>query len=386
MLLIIIYLSFISIGFPNSLLGAAWPSMFEGLAVPDAYLGIVSLVVMAFTVVTCTYSGKLFKRFDAGVLTAVSISFIAISLIGFGVSAAFPLLCVWAVPLGLGIGVIDAGLNNYVAAFFKAKHMNWLHCFWGLGAALAPIVLSLGITRYDSWRSAYFIIGGALLGLALVLFSTLRLWKRAEEPEQAEEPGKTKFGELFRLRGAMLSLAAFFCYCSMEAAVGLWGSSYLVIAKNIASETAAQWLSVYFLGITAGRLLSGFLTMKLNSRQMVRLGYMLFAGGVAMLFLPLGNVSFWGGFALMGLGCAPIFPNLIQSTPEYFGRAHSQSVIGLQVASAYIGSTVMPPLFGVVATRVGYDLLPVFLGVLLIGMTVMIEVFYKRGGTHQAGI
>jgi len=379
LILIIVYLVVVGVGLSAPLLGAAWPSMFAGLGVPESYLGIISVVMTSASVVAGIYGGRLLKRFETGRVVAVSILLTAAAILGFALSGRFIFLCIFAVPLGLGFSMADVAANNYTALHFKAKHMNWLHCFWGVGAATGPLLLSYGIKRYDSWRSGYFIIGGILFLIVLVLLLALPQWKKAAGTNtQEESKRKIPFRELFKLRGITLSLAAFFCYCSIESAVGLWGSSYLVFVKNISAESAAQCISLYFWGITLGRLLSGFLTMKLGNRQMVRLGYAVIAAGIAMTALPLGDSSYLTGFIMMGLGCAPNFPCLIHDTPTYFGKEYSPSVIGLQMACSGVGATVMPPLFGVIAGHAGYTSFPLFLGVILVGMIIAAEMLKRK--------
>jgi fucose permease len=379
LLLIIIYLAFIGIGLPNSLLGAAWPSMYESMGVPDSYLGITAMIIVGGTVIASAYSGKLRRHFRTGKIISVCTLMIAAALIGFAFSNAFILLCVFAVPLGLGLGLIDAVLNDYVAVHFKAKHLNWLHCFWGVGATAGPIILSYGMIRSGSWRWGYFAIGGIQLALVLILILALPLWKIISEgKEETETSQKLKFRMLFRLKGIKLSLASFFCYCSMEASIGVWGSSYLVMVKNVSAGLAAQWISLYFLGITLGRLFSGFLTIKLSNRQLIRLGYVIVSLGIFMALLPFGSTMYPVRFFLLGIGCAPIFPSFMHDTPTNFGKEYSQSVIGLQMAGGFLGAAVTPALFGVVTTHIGYGFFFPFLFILLMGFTITVEMLNKK--------
>ncbi|MDR2716899.1 MAG: MFS transporter, partial [Treponema sp.] len=334
-LLIIIYLSFISLGLPDSLLGSAWPSMYGGLNVPLHYAGYVSMIIAGGTVISSIFSGRIIRRLGTGMVTALSVLMTAAALLGFSFSSAFTLLCLWAVPLGLGAGSVDAALNNYVALHYKAKHMSWLHCFWGVGASMGPIIMSFFLIHKDSWNMGYRAIGLLQCCLVAILFITISLWgknKSQNNSEKNETSQGIQFKELFHTAGVKQILIAFFCYCSLESTTGLWGSSFLVMEKNISPETAARWISLYYIGITFGRFISGFLTLKLTNRQMVRLGQALIAGGIIALLLPVGRILLLPGFFIIGLGCAPIYPSLLHDTPGNFGSEKSQAIMGIQMA------------------------------------------------------
>jgi len=366
--LVIIYFSFISLGLPDSVLGAAWPSMYKGLNVPLHYAGYISMIITSGTVISSIFSEKIIRRLGTGVVAAISVLMTAISLFGFSFSSTFVPLCIWATPLGLGAGSIDTALNNYVALHYKAKHMNWLHCFWGVGASMGPIIMSFFLMNKSSWNSGYSAIGIIQCCLAVILFSTTSLWgknKSQNSDEKSEHRQGIKFRELFRIAGVKQILIAFFAISSIEATVGLWGTSFLIIEKNIFPEVAAQWISLYYIGVTFGRFISGFLTMKLNNRQMIRLGQGLIACGIIALILPTGGTLLLPIFFIIGLGCAPIFPSLLHETPRNFGIDKSQAVMGMQMASAYIGATFMPPLFGQVASYAGFSIFPLFIGAML---------------------
>jgi fucose permease len=380
-LLIIIYLSFISLGLPDSLLGSAWPSMYGGLNVPLHYAGYISMIIAGGTVISSIFSEKIIRRLGTGIVTALSVLMTAVALLGFSFSTAFVLLCLWAVPLGLGAGSVDAALNNYVALHYKAKHMSWLHCFWGFGASTGPIIMSFFLINKNSWNSGYRTIGLLQCCLVAILFITISLWgkNKSQNNNVKNESSKgIKFKELFHIAGVKQILVAFFCYCSLETTTGLWGSSFLVMGKNISPEMAARWISLFFIGITSGRFISGFLTMKLNNRQMVRLGQGLIACGIAALMLPIDRVLLLPGFFIIGLGCAPIYPSLLHETPRNFGSEKSQAIMGIQMASAYIGSTFMPPLFGRIASYLSFKIFPLFIGGILILNIIMVELLNKR--------
>lgn len=381
LLLIIIYLSFISLGLPDSLLGSAWPSMYGNLDVPISYAGILSMIVAGGTIFSSFFSGKVLRRLGTGKVTAISVLMTAGALFGFSISSNFIILCLWAVPLGLGGGSVDAALNNFIALHYQAKHMSWMHCFWGIGATTGPVILSFYLQNGRSWNLGYRTISIIQFSLFTILIFALPLWNKVRNGSgQSEEKQKSdlKLSEVMKLPGAKSALAACFCYCALELTAGLWGSSYLVIVKGISKETAARWIALFYFGITFGRLLSGFLTMKFNSRQMVRLGQLVLTCGVILLFLPFGNLVLLGGFFLIGLGCAPIFPNLLHETPVNFGSENSQSIMGIQMASAYIGATFMPPLFGLIASQISYNLLPIYLGIFLVIMIFMVESLNKK--------
>jgi fucose permease len=386
-LLIIIYISFISLGLPDSLLGSAWPSMYGGLNAPLHYAGYISMIIAGGTVISSFFSAKVIRRLGTGIVTALSVLMTAAALLGFSFSSAFVLLCLWAVPLGLGAGSVDAALNNYVALHYKAKHMSWLHCFWGVGASMGPIIMSFFLINKNSWNWGYRAIGLLQCCLVAILFISISLWGKNKSETTIEKNESTqgiKFKELLHTAGVKQILAAFFCYCSLETTTGLWGSSFLVMEKNISPQIAAQWISLYYIGITFGRFISGFLTMKLNNRQMVRLGQGLIACGIIALMLPIGKVLLLPGFFIIGLGCAPIYPSLLHETPGNFGSEKSQAIMGIQMASAYIGTTFMPPLFGQITLFLGFTIFPLFIGGILILNIIMVELLNKKVDENRA--
>jgi fucose permease len=376
--LVIIYISFISLGLPDSLLGSAWPSMYDSLNVPLYYAGFISMIIAGGTVISSVLSERIIRRFGTGIVTAVSVLMTAAALIGFSVSHSFPALCLCAVPLGLGAGSVDAALNNYVALHYKARHMSWLHCFWGIGASIGPIIMSSFLIRQNSWNGGYRAIGIIQFCLVVILFISLPLWKSNKPPENAAQTKLFKFSKLFGIVGVKEALIAFFCYCTIETIAGLWGASYLVMEKGISPETAARWISLYYIGITAGRFISGFVTMKLNNRQMVRLGHIIIGCGIVVLLLPFGNGALLPGLFLIGLGCAPIYPSMLHETPKNFGEDYSQAIMGIQMGSAYIGTTLMPPIFGRIAAIMSFNIFPVFIGMVLIMKVIMVEALNRK--------
>lgn len=382
LLLIIIYISFISLGLPDSMLGSTWPTIYKDINVPISYAGMISMIISFGTIVSSLFSDKLIKKLGTGLIMITSVFLTAIALFGFSVSNSFLLMCIISIPLGLGGGSVDAALNNYIALHYKARHMNWLHCFWGLGASIGPVVVSYWLVS-GNWKMGYRIISIIQFILVAILVFSIPLWKKVASKDKLNKEVRVK-GEkitikrLIVLPGAKTALVGFFCYCSLEATAGLWGSSYLVIAKNINADTAARWISIFYFGITLGRFISGFITIKLNQKQMIRLGIVILAIGVVLLFIPFKATLLLPGLFMIGLGCAPIYPSLLHETPENFGTRYSQSIMGIQMACAYIGSTFMPPVFGLLARYVGYDLFPYYIGVILILLFVMVEKLHKR--------
>lgn len=362
LLLGIIYLAFISLGLPDSLIGAGWPAMHAQLGVPTSYVGIITMLISADTIISSLLSDRLTRRFGAGKVTAASVATTALALFGFSLAPSFVWLCVWAVPYGLGAGAVDAALNNYVALHYKGRQMNWLHCFWGVGAAISPNVMSYALTHQLGWQSGYRIIGIIQVVLTFILIASLPLW--AKPQTAASEKGTSKplkMGQLLQLRGIKQVLIAFFAYCSLEATAGIWAASYLVQARGVAVTTAARFAALFYIGITVGRFLSGIIADQLGDRRMLGLGTGIMLVGVLLILLPLPVISALVGLVVFGVGCAPIYPTIIHETPHSFGADHSQAVIGLQMASAYVGSTFAPPLFGLLAGAVSISLYPVYI-------------------------
>ena len=380
LLLPIIYLAFISLGLPDSLLGSAWPSMYPLLGVPVSYAGILSMIISFGTIVSSLNSDRLTRALGAGRVTAISVGMTAAALFGFSVSTQFWMLCLWAVPDGLGAGSVDAALNNYVALHYESRHMSWLHCMWGIGTMVSPMVMGRVLAGGGPWTAGYRYIALFQIALTAVLFLSLPLWqKRTDETaEGGTAPQALSLGQVFRLPGAKEVMLCFFCYCALETTAGLWASSYLTLTRGVAADTAASFASLFYIGITAGRAACGFLTLKLSDTQMIRLGQGVLAVGVAALLVPGPQLLALAGLVLVGVGCAPIYPSIIHATPDHFGADRSQAVIGIQMASAYVGNLVMPPLFGLLANNITPALFPFYLLVLLVLMVVMHEQLVRK--------
>ncbi len=383
LLLAIIYLAFISLGLPDSLLGSAWPAMYQELAVPVSYAGIISMIIAVGTIISSLHSDRLTRRFGTGRVTAFSVLMTAAALFGFSISRSYVMLCLWAIPYGLGAGSVDASLNNYVALHYKSRHMSWLHCMWGIGASLGPYVMGYALSGGQGWNMGYRYIAILQIALTAILFLSLPLWEKKQELTSASSlvEGNNRplsLREIIRIPGAKEVMVTFFCYCALEQTTGLWASSYLVLRRGLSADTAAGFASLFFVGITLGRALSGFLTLKFNDTQMIRLGQGFTASGILFLFLPFGNGSALIGLGLIGLGCAPVYPSIIHATPKHFGAEKSQAMIGVQMAAAYVGTCLMPPVFGLIANHISVGLLPLYLLLILALMVFMHEKMLKK--------
>ena len=376
LLLAVIYLSFISLGLPDSLLGSAWPLMYQELQVPVSYAGGISMIISAGTIFSSLQSDRLTKKFGPGAVTAASVAMTAAALFGFSISRSFGLLCFWAVPYGLGAGSVDAALNNFVALHYSSRHMSWLHCMWGVGATVGPYIMGYALSGGLGWQSGYRVIGLIQIGLTAVLIFSLPLWKKMGRSislsrQMAVDSLPLSPRQVLRLPGAREAFGCFFAYCALEQTAGLWGSSYLVLHGNMSADRAAGFAALFYLGITVGRALNGFLAIRYEDDTLIRMGEGILAVGVLLLLIPGGMWLPVAGLILVGLGCAPIYPSIVHSTPRHFGPEKSQAVIGVQMACAYIGSLSMPPLFGLLANHIGVFLFPYYLLVLLVFMAML---------------
>jgi len=375
------------LGLPN-VLGSAWPAMYGRLGVSAASAGIISMVIFAATILGALLCDKMVRRFGAGKLTLFSLIITATSLVGFSMGTHFILLCLWSIPLGLGMGFIDASLNNVVAIHYEAKHMNWLHAFWGVGASIGPVIMSFFLAR-ASWEAGYLSIGLIQFVFVIVFLLNLKLWKKITNPAVGSEVIKQESlptKQLIRLPGVKQSLFVFFFYCAIEATAGLWAGSYLVIIRSLEEEVAALWVALYFGGIMAGRFMAGFLSSKLSHKQLIGLGSRLIGLGVAILLLPVPEGFLLIALFLIGFGCAPIFPSMMHETPNNFGTNNSQAIIGIQMAFAYVGSMFMPPLFGLLAEHTSYHLFPFYIAIFLILMIIMTRWLYQLVGKQKSSV
>lgn len=378
LLLAVIYLAFISLGLPDSILGSVWPTIYQEFNVPVSYAGAIFMIISAGTIISSLQSDRLTKSLGTGKVTAFSVLMTAVALWGFSISNSYWMLLLWAIPYGLGAGSVDASLNNYVALHYKSHHMSWLHCMWGVGASIGPYIMSFTLLHGQTWNMGYRYISLIQIGLTLIIMLSLPLWKKRtntsniQESEAETEKDKVlTLKEIVNIPGAKQVMLMFFCYCALEQTAGLWASSYLVLQHGLDLEIAASYGSLFFIGITVGRAISGFITMKLNDKQMIYLGQVIILIGIILMCLPLGHQVALVGLVTIGLGCAPIYPCIIHSTPNTFGADKSQAIIGVQMASAYVGNLLMPPLFGLIANHISVIVFPVYLLLILIVMVVM---------------
>lgn len=376
-LLGIIYLLFVSLGLPDALLGAAWPSMYLDFNVPISYCGIISFIIALGTIISSLLSDRITKIIKPSVVCAISVLVTCIALFGFSISTSFWMIIVFAIPYGLGAGAIDAALNNYVAVHFESRHMSWLHCMWGLGASIGPYVMGYALTYNSSWQSGYSYLSIIQLVIAMVAFIAIPLWDKNNDEVEQENKEVIPFKIVFSLKGVLPLLITFFCYCALEQTAMLWGSSYLVLNNDFSKETAANFASLFLIGITIGRFINGFISYKINDKNLIRIGQIIILIGIFLVFIPT-NITPLIGLFMVGLGCAPIYPCIMHSIPNLFGTKYSQAIIGLQMAFAYIGTCLMPPLFGIIANNVSISLLPLYLLIILILMIILHEITLKK--------
>lgn len=378
LLIIIIYIAFISLGLPDALLGSSWPVMQKEMNVPLSYAGIISMIIAFGTIISSLMSDRINRKLGTAKVTAISVLMTAIALFGFSISSEFWMLILWAIPYGLGAGSVDAALNNYVAIHYSSKHMSWLHCMWGLGASVGPYIMSYSLVNSNSWNNGYLYISFLQIVLTFILFMSIPLWKKSKNEEEKENSKPLKLIEILKLVGAKEIMITFFCYCAIEQTAGLWASSYLIGQFEISKEVAASFASLFYIGITVGRAINGFLTIKFSDKTMIRVGMWIILIGIILVLLPFNVAVSYIGLVVIGLGCAPIYPCVIHSTPSLFGESKSQALIGVQMASAYIGTCLMPPLFGLIANLINIRLYPIYLLILLALMFLMYELLLKH--------
>ena len=384
LLLALIYIAFISLGLPDSLLGSGWPAMRADLGVPVSYMGIVSMVISGGTIVSSLFSDSLTRKCGARVVTAVSVLLTAVALLGFSFSCKFWILIVFAIPYGLGSGAIDAALNNYVALHYKAKHMSWLHCFWGVGTIVSPFVMSYALAT-STWHNGYRIVGFVQLGIAALLLLTLPVWK-VNQNAAAETQKKIGLPAAVKIRGVPFLLIGFFAYCAAEATTMGWASTYFAEVKGVSADQAAQYASLFYIGITVSRFLSGFVSEKLGDRKLILTGTAILTCGILLLMIPAASGVAIAGFIVIGFGCGPIYPCIIHSTPYNFGAENSGAIIGIQMAGAYVGSTFMPPLFGLLGNKISFSILPFYIFIFFLLLIVMTEFTFLCGKKRRQSI
>ena len=374
------YICFVSLGLPDSLLGSAWPVMQEQMSVPVSYAGIVSMIICLCTVISSLMSNTMIHKLGIGKIIATSVAMTAVALFGFSVSSQYWMLIMWAIPYGLGAGCVDSVLNNYAALHFKSHHMSWLHCMWGVGASISPYIMSFALISLDNWNYGYLIVAVIQAVLTVFIFTSIPLWKNSESTDGNNEPIESKpltIRQILAIPGAIACFTTFFGYCAVELTASLWASSYLVQARGVSPEVASGCASLFYIGLTVGRAINGFLAMRFGDRTLIRLGLGIIFVGVLLVFIQWHAMFAYAGFVIIGLGCAPVYPCIIHMTPDLFGKDKSQAIIGVQIAFAYMGFCTMPPLFGLIANHVSIALLPAYLLILLVLIVVMHEKLVK---------
>lgn len=364
LLLLVIYLAFISLGLPDSMLGAAWPLMRSELGLPLEGAGLVSVIITVGTIISSLLTGRLIRKLGTGRLTTLSVLTTALALLGYSFTTSYLWLCLMAVPMGLGAGAVDASLNDFVARNYSSKHMSWLHAFWGVGATAGPLLMAGMISLTGRWQNGYRSVSFVQFGLVAILIASLSLWKKFDHASVEAHSVKLSNGSIWKIPGMGPNLAAFFAYCSLELTAGLWFASYLVQIRGVKPETAAAWAASYYFGIMLGRMINGFLTLHFSSKTLIRAGQTSILLGILLLFLP-GNTFSLIGLLLVGMGCAPIYPSMLHETPARFGKENSSRLMGIQMASAYVGLSVAPPLVGLLASRWSLQIFPFALLILL---------------------
>lgn len=387
-LLVIIYIAFIGLGIPDSLFGAAWPAIYPQFDVPMSYASFVTILISGGTVISSLISARLINRFGTGKVTAVCTTLTALALLGFSISGSMVWLCLFAIPLGLGAGSIDSALNNYVALHYKATHMSFLHCFYGVGITLSPYLMSLALGAENDWQRGYRIVALIQTAIALITIFSLPLWKKIRDaaPQAESGPVRTlKFREMAAMPTVRTVWLVFIGSCAIEYTCNTWGSTYLVDIKGMAVDEAAEVITLYYIGMTLGRFLSGVLANRLSSWKLIHIGQTVVLIAVILLLLPLPAPAAVAALFLIGLGNGPIFPNLVHLTPRNFGAEISQSVMGTQMAAASTGIMLMPPIFGLLVQGLGVGLFPYFLTamfLLMIVCTVLLVRGLKKQGRY----
>lgn len=388
LLLAIIYIAFISLGLPDSLFGSAWPVIQQTFDLPVSYGGIVTMIISGGTVISSLASDFLVNKLRTGPVVAISVALTAVAMLGFSFANSFWALCLWAIPYGLGAGAIDSALNNYVALHFTSRHMSWLHCFWGLGAVISPYIMSYALTN-STWHSGYGIVSYVQFGLTAVMIMALPVWRAhrktiTTEEQTSSESRKSGILSALKIAGVPFILVGFFAYCAVESTAMVWASTFLVKTKGITEELGAALASLFYIGMTVGRFVTGFFSAKVGDLRLIRLGYIVVAISVLLILIPVTeNMVAFAGFVVLGLGCAPVYPAIIHATPDNFGKDNSQKIIGIQMACAYIGTTFMPPLFGLLAEKISMSIMPYWMILFIVLSVVMIELgfkFSKRNG------
>ncbi len=378
LLLAVIYLIFISLGLPDSLLGSGWPKMQMVFDVPSSYAGYVSMTISFMTIISALLSPRFIKRFHTKWIVIVSILLTVFGLLGFSFSWNYGLLFVFAIPYGLGAGAIDASVNHYVANNYSGSVMSFLHCFYGVGAVISPSIMALAL-KYARWNEGYRWTAYLQIGILLVCILSLPLWKIGKEEQDEEIADSAGIRETIKQPGVILTLIAFFAYCSGECTCFLWTPSYFAGTRaGLSDQLIASFGSLIFGGLMLGRFISGLISNKLGDRLLIRIGIIVELFGILLVAIPSAGYKVAAvGFVIIGTGMGPVYPSIQHMAPENFGKRYSAAAIGLQMASAYVGSTFMPTVFGIIQQQIGIGIMPAYLLIFALLNIGMLELTYK---------
>ena len=379
LLLAVIYLIFISLGLPDSLLGSGWPKMQAVFSVPSSYAGYVSMTISFMTIISALLSPRMIKHFHTKWITIVSIGLTIAGLLGFSMCSHYWMLFIFAVPYGLGVGAIDASVNHYVANNYSGSVMNFLHCFYGVGAVISPYIMALAL-KYARWNEGYSWTSYIQMFILFVCIISLPLWKTNGKEEEEDHSDSVGIKEALKVPAVIFTLIAFYAYCAGEATCFLWTPSYFAGTKSgLSAETIASFGSLIFGGLMLGRLISGFISNKLGDRRLIRIGIFVELLGIIMVFLPVESYMVAAaGFVVIGTGMGPVYPAIQHMAPANFGKKYSAAVIGLQMAAAYVGSTFMPMIFGLLQQKIGIAIMPTYLLIFAIINFGMLELTYSK--------
>ena len=386
LVLILIYIAFISLGLPDSVLGAAWPSMHISFGVSEGTAGIITMLMYSGTMISSMASDWIIRKLGTGYVLVLSVALTAIAMYGFSIAGNFTTLCMIALPYGLGGGCVDASLNNYVSTHYKARHMNFLHCFWGIGTIISPLVMGAFIESGGAWTQGYRAIAIFQIILAGVLLISLPLWKR-ESNVRMENRSPLTFGNLMKMPGVKASLIAFFTYCALETTIGLWTSTYLTETKGTELVMATKCGMLFYIGISSGRFISGMISERLGDRKLINIGIALTIMSLGAMLIPeTEGIMLYSLIILAGIGCGPVYPSMLHQSPEICGTDASQMLIGFQLAMASAGSITIPSLFGIIVNSISISVMPCFsLFLILILLAMFLKINHRHGSTYTSG-
>ncbi|VEU82257.1 MFS transporter [Acholeplasma hippikon] len=377
-LLVIIYIAFISLGLPDSLLGSAWPVIYKDLNIPISSMGMLTMLISFGTITSSLFASKLNHKFGSGLVTSISVFLTAIAMFGFSISNSLLMLSLFAFPYGFGAGAIDSTLNNYVSLHYKKKHMNFLHAFWGIGTLVGPFAMSYAISNKLGWQKGYEVVAMIQLVISLIVFGSLFMWKKQREEQQNEQEHLNIF-QVLKIKHIKYLMFAFLLYTGFEATMFNWVSTYLVKDKGISEDLGALLASIFFIGMTVGRIISGILSNKVKSKHIIRIGFLLIITGmIVILFSFIYYQVAVLGIIIAGLGAAPIFPSIIHRTPSLFDRKKSQAIISIEMFFAYSGVVLMPAIFGLIANYVTIQSLPLYILIIIIISFILLETLNKK--------